>query len=173
MKEGRWYIVYLDLDTKTDRLFASSRIEKYLQNKELSITEKEKVVLLVMQKTDLGFSVIVNNRHTGLIFNNEIFKKLNIGDRLNGFVKKIREDNKIDISLQAIGYKESIDANSEFIYRVLVENNGFLAITDKTSPDKIYSKFGISKKAFKKTLGTLLKQKKIKIMPTGIQLIER
>jgi hypothetical protein len=172
MKEGRWYIVYLDLDTRTDRLYAASRIEKYLQNKELTVTEKEKVELLVMQKTDLGLTVIVNNRHTGLIFNNEIFKKINIGDKLNGFVKKIREDNKIDISLQPIGYKESIDTNREFIYHALVKNNGFLAVTDKTSPDEIYAMFGISKKAFKKTLGALLKQKKIKILPTGIQLIE-
>jgi len=102
MEERRWYIVYLDLDTKTDRLYASNKIAKHLQNEKLTVKEKEKVDLLVMQKTDLGFTVIVNNRHTGLIFNNEIFRKLNIGDKLNGFVKKIREDNKIDISIQPI-----------------------------------------------------------------------
>jgi len=92
-------------------------------------------------------------------------------NQLNGFVKKIREDNKIDISIQPIGYNKSIDTNNESIYRALVENDGFLAVTDKTSPDEIYLQFGISKKAFKKTLGALLKQKKIKILPTGIQLI--
>jgi uncharacterized protein len=86
-------------------------------------------------------------------------------------VKKIREDNKIDISIQAIGYKNVIDKNSDLIYRALLENKGFLEVTDKTSPDEIYLKFGMSKKAFKKTLGALLKQKKIKIEPNGIKLI--
>jgi uncharacterized protein len=171
MQEGRWYIVYLDLDTKTDRLYASNKIDKHLENNILTIKEKEEVVLLVLQKTDLGFTVIVNNRHKGLLFNNEIFRELNIGDKLKGFVKKIREDNKIDISLQAIGYKKFIDTNSDLIYRALLENDGFLAVTDKTSPDEIYLQFGMSKKAFKKTVGALFKQKKIKIQPNGIKLI--
>lgn len=171
MKKGRWYIVYLDLDTKTDRLYASNRIERHLQNDILTIKEKEEVELLVLQKTDLGFTVIVNNRHKGLLFNNEIFRELNIGDKLNGFVKKIREDNKIDISIQAIGYNKFIDTNKDLLYRALSENEGFLAVTDKTSPDEIYLQFGMSKKAFKKTLGALLKQKKIKILPNGIKLI--
>jgi len=171
MKEGRWYIVYLDLDTKTDRLYASNKIDKHLENDILTIKEKEEVELLVLQKTDLGFTVIVNNRHKGLLFNNEIFRELNIGDKLKGFVKKIREDNKIDISLQAIGYNKFIDKNSDLIYRALLENDGFLAVTDKTSPDEIYLQFGMSKKAFKKTLGALFKQKKIKIQPNGIKLI--
>ncbi len=170
MKKGRWYIVYLDLDTKTDRLYASNGIERHLQNDILTIKEKEEVELLVLQKTDLGFTVIVNNRHTGLIYKNEIFKELNIGDKLNGFVKKIREDNKIDILLQAIGYNNFIDTNTELIYRALLENEGFLAVTDKSSPDEIYSQFGISKKAFKKTLGALFKQKKIEILHNGIKL---
>ena len=171
MKEGRWYIVYLDLDTKTDRLYASNKIDKHLENDMLTIKEKEEVELLVLQKTDLGFTVIVNNRHKGLLFNNEIFRELNIGDKLKGFVKKIREDNKIDISLQAIGYNKFIDTNSDLIYRALLENDGFLAVTDKTSPDEIYLQFGMSKKAFKRTLGALFKQKKIKIQPNGIKLI--
>ena len=142
-----------------------------MENDILTIKEKEEVELLVLQKTDLGFTVIVNNRHKGLLFNNEIFRELNIGDKLKGFVKKIREDNKIDISLQAIGYNKFIDTNSDLIYRALLENDGFLAVTDKTSPDEIYLQFGISKKAFKKTLGALFKQKKIKILPNGIKLI--
>jgi len=171
MKEGRWYIVYLDLDTKTDRLYASNKIDKHLENDILTIKEKEEVELLVLQKTDLGFTVIVNNRHKGLLYNNEIFRELNIGDKLKGFVKKIREDNKIDISLHAIGYNKFIDTNSDLIYRALLENDGFLEVTDKSSPDEIYLQFGMSKKAFKKTVGALLKQKKIKIQPNGIKLI--
>jgi len=171
MKKGRWYIVYLDLDTKTDRLYASNKIDKHLGNDMLTIKEKEEVELLVLQKTDLGFTVIVNNRHKGLLFNNEIFRELNIGDKLTGFVKKIRDDNKIDISLQAIGYRNVIDTNSDLIYRALLENDGLLEVTDKSTPEEIYLQFGISKKAFKKTVGTLLKQKKITIAPNGIKLI--
>jgi len=171
MEEGRWYIVYLDLDKKTDRLYASSRIERHLQNEVLTVVENEKVHLLVMQKTDLGFSVIINNAHKGLVFKNEIFKKLNIGDKLNGFVKKIHEDNKIDISIQPIGYTNFIDKNTELVYKALLKNNGFLAVTDKSSPDEISRQFGMSKKAFKKSLGALYKQRKIKLLPDGIELI--
>ncbi len=171
MEEERWYIVYLDLDKKTNRLYASNKIEKHLQNNDLTVEERENVELLVMRKTDLGFSAIVNNQHSGLIYDNEIFQKINIGDKLNGVVKKIRGDNKIDISIQSIGYNNFIDKNSELIYQALLKNKGFLAVTDKTSPDEIYSKFGISKKAFKKTLGALFKQHKITIEPHGIKLI--
>jgi len=124
-----------------------------------------------MQKTDLGFSVIINNAHKGLVFKNEIFKKLNIGDKLNGFVKKIHEDNKIDISIQPIGYTNFIDKNTELVYNALLKNNGFLAVTDKSSPDEISRQFGMSKKAFKKSLGALYKQRKIKLLPDGIELI--
>jgi predicted RNA-binding protein (virulence factor B family) len=171
MEEGKWYIVYLDLDKKTGRLFASNKIEKHLQNEVLTVEEKEEVELLVFQKTNLGFSAIINNVHKGLIFKNEIFKELNIGDKLNGFVKKIHEGNKIDISIQPIGYKSYIDKNNELIYRALVDNNGFLPTTDKSSPDEIYLHFGISKKAFKKSIGDLYKQRKITIGPGGIKLI--
>lgn len=171
MEVGRWYVVYLDIDEETDRLFASNRVEKYIQNEVLTVEEGDEVELLVLTKTDLGFSVIVNNDHKGLIFENEIFKEINIGDKLKGYVKKIREENKIDISLQAIGYDNFNDANSKLIYDALVQNNGFLAITDKSSPEEIYLQFGISKKAFKKSIGALYKDRKILMEPNGIKLI--
>jgi hypothetical protein len=171
MEEGRWYIVYLDLDKKSDRLYASNRVERFLQNDQISIKEGEEVALVVLQKTDLGYSVIVNHKHKGLIFDNEIFQEVRVGDRLKGYVKKIRDDQKIDISIQAIGFRNVNDSNSELIYLTLIENNGFLAITDKSSPDDIYTQFGISKKAFKKSLGALYKQKRVDIQPDGIKLI--
>ncbi len=171
MQKGRWYIVYLDIDEKTDRLYATNKIEKFLQNEDITLIEGEKVELMVMQESELGFSVIVNNKHKGLVFANEVFTELKVGDKLNGFVKKIREDNKIDISLQPIGYNNFKDKNSELVCRKLAENNGFLAVTDKSSPDEIYSQFGISKKAFKKTIGALYKQREITIEPDGIKLI--
>jgi hypothetical protein len=172
MEEGRWYIVYLDLDQKSDRLFASNRVERHLQNDKLSVAEGDEVSLLVWQKTDLGYTVIINHAHKGLVFENEIFQDLNVGEKLKGYVKKVRDDNKIDISLQAIGYLKFNDANSELIFSALVENQGFLPLTDKSSPEAIYSQFGISKKAFKKSIGALYKQKKILIETSGIRLLE-
>jgi len=171
MEVGRWYIVYLDLDKKSDRLYASNRVERFLQNDQISVKEGDEVALVVMQKTDLGYSVIVNHTHKGLIFDNEIFQEIRVGDRLKGYVKKIRDDQKIDISIQPIGFRNVNDSNSELIYKTLVENDGFLAVTDKSSPDEIYTQFGISKKAFKKSLGALYKQKKVDIQPDGIKLI--
>lgn len=172
MEEGRWYIVYLDLDAKTDRLYASNRLERFLNNDDLSIKQGDEVGLIVLQKTDLGYSVIVNHKHKGLIFSNEIFQDLNIGAPLKGYVKNIREDNKIDISLQAIGYKKFNDANSELIVRRLIELDGFLPLSDKSSPEEIYAQLGISKKAFKKSIGALYKQKKITIESDGIKLLD-
>ena len=172
MQEGEWYIVYLDVDRKTDRLYASNRIDDFLQNRVLTVERGEEVSLFVFQKTDLGFSVIVNNIHKGLLFRNEIFKELNIGDKIIGFVKNIREDNKLDISIQRIGYENFNDCNSELIFHKLVENEGFLPVTDKSSPEEIRRQFGISKKAFKKSIGALYKQRKITILPEGIKSIK-
>jgi len=171
MEEGRWYIVYLDLDTKSDRLYASNRVERFLKNELITVKEGDEVDLVVLQKTDLGFSVIINHAHKGLIFENEIFQEIRVGDRLKGYVKKIRDDQKIDLSIQPIGFRNFNDSNSELIYKKLEENDGFLAITDKSSPEEIYSQFGISKKAFKKSLGTLYKQRKIEIEADGIKLL--
>jgi predicted RNA-binding protein (virulence factor B family) len=171
MQKGRWYVVYLDIDEKTDRLYASNKIEKRLQNRDLTITEGEEVAILVYQKTDMGFSVIINNRYKGLIFDNEVFQDLNIGEKRKGYVKKIREEDKIDISLYPIGYLNFNSKNSEDLYHALVENNGFMAITDKSPSEEIYQKFGISKKAFKRAVGDLYKQRKISIEAGGIKLV--
>lgn len=171
MEEGRWYIVYLDLDDETDRLYATNKIEKRLQNHTLTAKEGDAVEIMIMKKTDLGFSVIVNQQHEGLIFESDIFSKLNIGDKLKGYVKKIREDNKLDIQLQPIGFENFNDPNCEMILTRLAANDGFLAISDKSSPEEIYDQFGISKKAYKKAIGTLYKQRKITLEPNGIKSV--
>ena len=171
MEMDRWYIVYLDLDTKSDRLYASNRVERFLQNDQISVKEGDEVALVVLQKTDLGYSVIINHAHKGLIFDNEIFQEIRVGDKLKGYVKKVRDDKKIDISIQAIGFRNFNDANSELIYKKLEENNGFLPVTDKSSPEDIYSQFGISKKAFKKSLGALYKKRLVEIQADGIKLL--
>ncbi|MEQ9415445.1 MAG: S1-like domain-containing RNA-binding protein, partial [Cyclobacteriaceae bacterium] len=173
MVENKWYLVYMNIDKKTDRLYASNKLDKFLQNESLSVAERDEVDIIVMQKTDLGFSVIVNKEHKGLIFNNEIFKTLKIGDKLKGFVKNIRDDNKIDISLQPLGYDKFNDPNSKLILTKLQRSKGFLPITDNSSPEEIYSSLGISKKAFKKAIGSLYKQRKITISPDGIKLTDQ
>jgi uncharacterized protein len=171
MEQGRWYIVYMDLDLKTDRLYATNKIEKRLKNELLTVEEGDAVDVMIMKKTDLGFSVIVNQKHEGLIYANEIFTKLNIGDKVKGFVKTIRDDNKIDISLQLTGFKNANDPNREMILSKLKAHKGFLPITDKSTPEEVYTLFGISKKAYKKAIGTLYKQRKVVLEAEGIKLI--
>jgi uncharacterized protein len=171
MEEGRWYIVYLDLDKETDRLYATNKIEKRLQNETLTVMEGEAAEVMIMKKTDLGFSVIVNQQHEGLIFESDIFTNLNIGDKVTGYVKQIRDDNKLDISLQPIGFENFNDPNCEMILAKLTAEKGFLTITDKSTPEEIYETFGISKKAYKKAIGTLYKQRKIVLQPDGIKLV--
>jgi len=171
MEVGRWYIVYLDLDIKTDRLYATNKIEKRLRNDILSINERDAVEVMVMKKTDLGFSVIVNQLHEGLIFESDIFGTLNIGDKIKGYVKQIREDNKLDISLQPIGFENFNDPNCELILNRLKVQKGFLPVSDKSTPEEIYALLNISKKAYKKAIGTLYKQRKITLLPEGTKLI--
>ncbi len=173
MEAGRWYLVYMALDKKTDRLYASNKIDKILQNDVLTVKEGDEVELVVMQKTDLGFSVIIDNVHKGLIYENEIFTTLNIGDKLPGYIKRIREGNKIDVSLHPIGYENFNDSNSQRIYQKLRESKGFLEVTDQSSPVEIYTQFGISKKAFKKAIGALFKLRKITLEKTGIRLVDK
>ena len=167
---GKWYLVYLDIDEK-NRLFASTQIEKQLQNIHITVKEGDQVDVMIYRQSDLGYNVIVNYEHLGLIFENEIFTDLNIGDKRKGYVKKIRDDNKLDITLQPTGFKNVIDPNSELIIKFLADNNGYLPITDKSAPDEIYELFGISKKAFKRSVGALYKQRKIIIESNGIKLI--
>ncbi|HLF65104.1 MAG TPA: S1-like domain-containing RNA-binding protein [Saprospiraceae bacterium] len=171
MEVGRWYIIYMDIDTKTDRLYGSNKIEQRLQNEELTVAEGDEVDLLVYKETDLGFSVIVNHIHQGLVFQNETFREIRVGDTVKGFVKKIREENKLDISLQPLGYRSFNSMNTELICNALMINDGYLPVTDKSSPEDIYSRFGISKKAFKKAIGALYKERKILIEEEGIKLI--
>jgi predicted RNA-binding protein (virulence factor B family) len=171
MQEGRWYIVYLALDNKTDRLYATNKIEKRLQNENLTVEEGDAVDLLIMKKTDLGFSAIVNQRHEGLIFESDILGSLNIGDKIKGYVKHVRDDNKLDISLQPIGFENFNDPNCKMILGVLSKHKGFLPTTDKSTPEEIYEYFSLSKKAYKKAIGTLYKERKIRLEPNGIKLI--
>jgi len=171
MEEEYWYVVYLDFDEKSGRLFASNRIEKYLDNEHITVSKGEEVELYVFIETELGYTVIINKKHKGLVFHNEIFTEINPGDTVKGYIKEVRNDGKIDVSLQPIGYANSNSKNTDLIYKAIVDNNGSIALTDKSSPDEIYKAFGISKKAFKRALGDLYKQRKISIEESLIKLV--
>jgi len=168
MEKGRWYVVFLDVDGETDRLYASNRLEQFISNDFLTVQEGQEVEVLILKKTDLGFSVIVNHLHEGMVFDNEVFQKLDIGQKTKGYIKYIREDNKLDVSLQPIGYRQANSQNAEKVYRALEDAEGFLPYHDKSDPEAIYKAFGISKKAFKKAIGELYKARKIDIMDKGI-----
>jgi len=157
MEQGRWYVVYLNLDEKSYRLYASNKTDKFLSNDNLTIEEGDMVSLMALSRSEIGYNVIVNNKHKGLVFANEVFRTLNVGDRLTGYVKKIREDNKIDITLQPIGYEQFNDVNVNRLISLLETNNGVLLLSDKSSPDEIYAVAGMSKKAFKRAVGALYK----------------
>ena len=169
MKKGGWYLVHCYLDEKTDRLVASSKTNKFLSNLELTVEQFEEVDLIVSHPSDIGMNVIVNKIHSGLIFNDNIFQDLSVGDKLKGIVKKIRNDNKLDISLGQVGYR-NIEPNAEAIMKELDDNSGFIDLTDKSSPEDIKEVFQMSKKNFKKAVGSLYKQKLITIKEDGIHL---
>ena len=169
MREGESYLVKVKIDERTSRLVGTEWFESDLQNIDLTLKELDEVTVLVYRKTEIGYSVIVNNEHLGLIHYNDIFKPISIGESYFGFVKKIHpESNKLDIMLGKHGY-ERVETETEKVMRMLVQKNGSLPYNDKTSPETIYSIFGMSKKTFKMALGNLYKQKKIVFTKEGIE----
>lgn len=168
MDVDRWYVVRVALDPETDRLYGSTRIEAFLDNTLLTVKQGDEVSLMVFGRSDLGLSVIVNDIHQGLVHNSEVFKQVSIGDRIAGHVKTVREDNKLDIVLQPIGYRQFIDVNTAMLAKRIQSRGGFLPLTDKSSAEDIYSEFGISKKAFKKALGALYKDRLVRLEEAGV-----
>jgi uncharacterized protein len=171
MKKGDKRLVRLFIDEKTGRVTATEKIDKFLSNYELSVEEREAVDLLVYKKTDIGYKVIINSSHLGVLHFNEIFRELETGERLKGFIKHIRPDNKIDVSPGVIGYSKIPDEEQR-ILTLLKENNGYLPFNDKSEPEAIYNHFGVSKKSFKMTLGALYKKRLISFTQTGMKLEE-
>ena len=172
MKEGKWYLVYVHVDHVTKRIVASARIDKYLENVIPNYTFNQEVDLLVADETEIGYKVIINNTHWGLVYRNEIFQRLEKGDHLKGYIKEVREDEKIDVSLTPLGYQK-VEGIANIILESLKAQGGFIAVHDKSDPDLIYSLFRCSKKAFKQAIGSLYKQKLITIEPQGIKLVSK
>lgn len=171
MRLGGEYLVMPYIDEMTGRVAATEKIENLMQNEELTVKEMDMVDLLVYRTSELGYVMIINNKHMGILHGNEVFQQLQIGDRVKGFIKKVRPDHKIDVVLGKPGF-DKVEDEAEKILRLLRENNGYLPYHDKSDPEDIYAFFGMSKKTFKMTTGNLYKQQKIAFTKTGIQLTE-
>lgn len=171
LKSGKLYVVYLYLDEQTNRLVGSTRIDKHLEQENIELEEGQEVEAFFTGKSELGWNIIINDKYKGLIYYNEIFQEIKPGDYATAYVKKIREDNKIDLSLRKYGY-EGIEPFSVEILEELTKRSGFLPLNDKSSPDEIMVELEMSKKAFKKAIGSLYKKKMIRIEKDGIYLNE-
>jgi predicted RNA-binding protein (virulence factor B family) len=169
MEEGRWYAVYLYLDEETDRLVASCKVNRYFEKENIDLLIGQEVDLLIFEETDLGLNAVINNKYKGLIYENEIFQRIKIGTRTKGFVKNLRDDNRVDLSLQKQGYA-NVEPNAARILEKLKANNGFLDLTDKSDSNYVMYQLEMSKKTFKKAVGALYRQKIIRIEEDGIYL---
>lgn len=171
MEVGRRYIIYIYVDEKSGRIVGSGRVDRYLDNEPPHYEANEEVDALVWRTTPLGYKAIINHRHTGLIYRNEIYRDVRLGEHLRAWVKGIREDDKIDLALQPQGYVSVIPGVEQTLLRALHLNGGRLALTDKTDPEVIASMLHCSKKNFKKAVGALYKQGRITLEEDGIRLV--
>lgn len=170
MERNKSYWVYIYIDQETDRIAATAKIDRYLDKYNPPYTEGDEVSIQIHSKTDLGTKVIVDGLYWGIIYNNEIFEPLNIGDKKIAYIKNIREDLKLDISLSKVGYQNKISDIESTILSALEQNGGFLPLHDKSNPEEIKAQLAMSKKSFKMAVGGLYKAGKITIEENGIRL---
>jgi predicted RNA-binding protein (virulence factor B family) len=170
MEPGKSYVVFVFADEETDRLIGSTKLLRFIEKDDVRVQNGDVVDLLIYSQTELGYNAIVNNLYSGLIYKNEIFENIRVGDHLQGYVKNVREDNKIDLSLQKSGF-ELVDDVKWRILNIIKAENGFLALNDDSSPEEIKAKLQISKKAFKKAIGALYRERLITLTDKGVQLI--
>ena len=169
MQVGRGYIIYAYVDEESYRIVASAKVERYLSKDMPEYKEGELVDILIWQKTDLGFKAIVDNKYSGLLYQNEIFQSIETGMRMKAYVKQVRDDAKIDLELQRGGARK-VDDFAEVLLQYLEEHEGRTSIYDKSEADEIYETFGVSKKTFKKAVGELYKKRLIVLEEQGIRL---
>lgn len=172
MEKGKRYLVYLYKDEKTNRLVASSKTNQFLSNENITVEKGDEVDLIVSHITELGINVIINEKHKGLLYKDEVYdESIRTGDRAIGYIKNIRPDGKIDVSLQKQGY-ENVEPNAEKILDELRASRGFLRLNDNSHPEDIKTVLKMSKKTFKKAIGSLYKDKLIEIKEDGIYLVK-
>ena len=169
MEVGKSYLVKVFLDEK-NRIAATTKIDRFIADESVDFEVGQKVSLIIADKTDLGFKAIVNNTHWGLLYQNELFQPLKRGQKLDGYIKQIREDGKIDLILNQPGYGKVLSLTDNILLK-LKENNGALMLSDKSPPEAIYAAFGVSKKVFKQAIGALYKKQLISIDKNGIKLV--
>lgn len=169
MEMGKHYLVYVFVDARSEKLVASSKLDKFLDIWPAEYEGGEKVDIIIGGKTDLGFKAIINDKHWGLLYQNEIFKPLRVGKKMTAYIKQVREDGRIDLSLSRAGKGKVIDFKDDLL-AYLEKHQGFCPLNDKSSPELISSTFGVSKKTYKATIGNLLKQKKVRIESDGVYL---
>ncbi|MBC8109720.1 MAG: GntR family transcriptional regulator [Verrucomicrobia bacterium] len=167
---GKTYLIKVLIDEQTNRIYGSNRLDKFLKPIENQYIEGDKVPFIVWEFTDLGAKIIIDDQYSGLLFRNEIFRDMLIGDRMTGYVRKIRPDGKADVSLQMTGL-ENMQEGRDIILEKLKANEGFLPLNDDSSPEIIKETLQMSKKTFKKAIGNLFREKIIKIIPEGIKII--
>ncbi len=165
------YLVKIYRDEQTGRAAATERIEQFLSNENLSVNETDEVDLIVLRRTDIGYLMIINNQHTGVLHLNEVYRTIGTGDKFKGYIKKIYPDNRVDVVAGKMGYQR-VEGEAGKILRLLEENDGYLPYNDKSDPENIYVFFGMSKKTFKMTTGNLFRERKITFEKTGIRLAE-
>lgn len=171
MQVGRKYVVHAHLDEESYRIVASAKVERYLSKDKPEYTAGEEVNILIWQKTDLGFKAIIDNKYSGLLYENEIFSSIETGMEMKAFVKQVREDGKVDLILQKPGF-EKVDDFAKTLLDYIKEQGGRIHLNDKSPAEDIYDTFGVSKKTFKKGVGDLYKKRLIALHEDGIALVE-
>ncbi len=169
---GNYCIVYAYEDNITGRCVASSKLKGFISNDALTVDVRQEVDILVASESEIGYRVVINDRHWGMIYRNQIFKKVNMGDRMKAFVRRITEDNRVDLTLQQQGYKE-VKNSAETLLELIVEHGGELPINDNSAPEKVTQYTEMSKKLFKRSLGVLLKRGEVEATETGIRIIKK
>lgn len=170
MEVDKSYIVHVHLDGESYRIVASAKVERYFNNDIPGYRHGDEVDLLIWQKTDLGFKVIIDNQYPGLVYKDQIFKNIHTGDRMKGYIDAVREDGKIDVTLQPTGRKMTVEF-SEILLQYIKDNGGVCTLTDKSPAEDIYNQFQVSKKNFKKAVGDLYKRRLITISDNEIRLV--
>ncbi len=170
MQEGYSYVVYIYLDEQSERIVASSKVNKFISNDELTVEQGDEVSLLIYGESDLGYNCIINSLHKGLIYHNDVYQDIKIGDELLGYIKQIRDGNLIDLSLQNLGFKNVL-SSTDLLLKYLSDNEGVCYLSDKSTPVEIQRKFNMSKATFKKSIGVLYRQRKITLTDNGFALV--
>lgn len=165
---GRRCIVYLYEDSITGRCVATCKLKSFINNDLVTVKPRQQVQLLVASESPLGYRVIIDHRHWGMLYRNQLFSPVAIGDRLTGYVRRITDDNRIDVSLQQEGFAQ-VQASAERLLQLLDENGGRLALNDDSPPEEVARRTGMSKKVFKRSLGTLLKNGSVTVDENGIK----